>query len=77
MNWTETEVEDHPMSAFEFRLAIQILGLSQEKAGVWCGYSPRSGQRWAAGHAKVPIAVTHLLRMMVRHRYTIVDVERA
>jgi hypothetical protein len=65
------------MNKIEFKLAIQILGMSQQKAGIWCGYSPRTGQRWALGETEIPIAVAHLLRMMVRHRFTVVDVERA
>jgi hypothetical protein len=65
------------MNKVEFKLAIQILGMSQQKAGVWCGYSPRTGQRWALGETEIPPAVGYLLRMMVRHRFTVVDVERA
>jgi hypothetical protein len=65
------------MNKVEFKIAIQILGMSQQKAGVWCGYSPRTGQGWALGEREIPIAVARLLRMMVRHRFTVVDVERA
>lgn len=47
-----------------FRNIIRHLGLSQEDAGRFFGYSARQGQRWALGEAEIPKAVEYALRLM-------------
>lgn len=54
------------MTPKQFRDAIDHLGLSQEAAGVFFGYSARQGQRWANNERPVPVAVAKLLRLMIR-----------
>lgn len=53
------------MSPAQFRVAIEKIGLSQERAGEFMGRSPRQGQRWANGDP-IPESVAKLLRLMVR-----------
>jgi DNA-binding transcriptional regulator YiaG len=50
----------------QFRSAIDKLGLSQERAGLWLGLSERAGQRYANGEAKIPGPVAKLLRLVIR-----------
>lgn len=54
------------MTHTQFRAAIAKLGLSQERAGIWLGLSPRQGQRYASGEAAIPEPVAKLLRLMLR-----------
>lgn len=63
------------MTGQEFCTLIKLLGLSQERAGLWLGKSPRMGQRYAAGFP-VPPAIARLLRLMVARGYSVADVER-
>ena len=53
------------MTAVQFRTAIAVLGLSQERAGQFMGRSKRQGQRWANGDP-IPESVAKLLLLMVR-----------
>ena len=39
--------------------------LSQMRAAELCGYSGRTGQRWAAGDLKAPKAVEIMIRLML------------
>jgi len=39
--------------------------LSQVRAAELCGYSGRTGQRWAAGDLEVPKAVEIMIRLML------------
>ena len=56
------------MTAAEFRRSIALLRMSQQDAGIFFGYSPRQGQRWAADEYPVPRAVAMLLHVMIRYR---------
>jgi hypothetical protein len=53
------------MTPKQFQSAIDTLGLVQEKAGLFFGYSKRQGQRWASGEADVPLAVEYAIRLML------------
>jgi hypothetical protein len=53
------------MTPKQYKDAIAKIGLSQQRAGVFMGRSPRQGQRWAAGDP-IPESVAKLLRLMVR-----------
>lgn len=60
------------MTAKDYRAAIEQLGLSQERAGLFFGVSPRTGQRYASeGPPKV---VAMLLRIMLEYK---ISVQRA
>lgn len=54
------------MTPAQYRAAIAKLGLSQERAGLWLGLSPRQGQRYASGEAEIPEPVAKLLRLVIR-----------
>lgn len=54
------------MTPTQYKAAISSLGLSQERAGVWLGYSKRTSQGWALGEYPVPEVVSKLLRLMVK-----------
>jgi len=54
------------MTPNQFKAAIDSLGLSQERAGLWLGVSKRTSQGWALGEYPVPESVAMLLRLMVR-----------
>lgn len=54
------------MTPTQFRAAISRLGLSQERAGVWLGISPRTSQGYALGESPVPEPVAKLLRLVIR-----------
>jgi hypothetical protein len=49
----------------QFKSGIDQIGLSQERAGLFFGYSRRQGQRWANGEAPVPPAVEYALKLML------------
>jgi hypothetical protein len=53
------------MTPDQFKAAIDQLGLSQERAGLFFGYSERQGQRWALGEADVPPAVEIAIKLML------------
>jgi hypothetical protein len=55
------------MTPKQFRDAIARLGLSQEAAGEFFGYSARQGQRWANNERPVPVAVAIAIRLMIRY----------
>jgi hypothetical protein len=52
------------MTPKQYRSAIEQLGLSQERAGLWLGVSKRTGQNYAAKGPPEPVA--KLLRLMLR-----------
>lgn len=58
------------MTPNQYRSAIAKLGLSQERAGLWLGVSPRTSQGYALGERPVPEPVAKLLRLMVRLELT-------
>jgi DNA-binding transcriptional regulator YiaG len=53
-----------PMSNTEYLETIEKLDLTQERAGVWLGLSPRQGQRYGNGEAEIPGPVAKLLRLV-------------
>lgn len=62
------------MTPRQYREAIERLGLSQEAAGEFFGYSARQGQRWANNERPVPRAVAIAIRLMIKHGHTTEDV---
>lgn len=54
------------MTPLQYRLAIQSLHLSQERAGEWLGIAPRTSQGYALGEYPVPEPTAKLLRLCVR-----------
>jgi hypothetical protein len=56
-----------PMTPTQYKAAIAAVGLSQERAGIFFGYSKRPGQSWALGERAVPWAVQCALEFMVDH----------
>lgn len=52
------------MTPKQYKSAIDRLGLSQERAGLWLGVSKRTGQNYAAKGPPEPVA--KLLRLMIR-----------
>lgn len=65
------------MTANQFRAAIARLDLSQVGAARLVGADPRTGRRWALGERPVPECVAILLRLMIKGKITIKDVEDA
>lgn len=60
------------MTPKQYRVAIEQLGLSQERAGLWLGVSKRTGQNYAAKGPPEPVA--KLLRLMLRLNLKLEDV---
>lgn len=52
------------MSPNQYRTAIEQLGLSQERAGLWLGVSERTGQNYATKGPPEPVA--KLIRLVLR-----------
>lgn len=50
-------VEAEPVTADEYRAAIERLGLSQVRAGALLGVDPRTSRRYAAGDFAIPASV--------------------
>lgn len=63
------------MTPTQYRAAIKALGLSQERAGVWLGISPRTSQGYCLGEYPVPEPVAKLLRLMIRLKLNPEDVQ--
>lgn len=63
------------MTRKKYAEAIEALGLSQERAGVFFGYSPRQGQRFARGEVDIPPAVAMLIGLMLKHKVKPEDME--
>lgn len=51
------------MTPDEFRAALAEIGYSQERFAELVGASPRTGQKWALGEARIPGAVVILLKL--------------
>jgi hypothetical protein len=54
------------MNGKQYKAAIKALGLSQERAGLWLGVSPRSSRGWATDEHPIPEPVAKLLRLVIR-----------
>lgn len=65
------------MTAKQFRSAIERLDLSQVGAARLVGADPRTGRRWALDERPVPECVAILLRLLLKGKITIEDVESA
>lgn len=63
------------MTANQFRAALDKLQLSQVGAARLFGADPRTGRRWANGERGIPAAIAILLRLLIRGRVSVVDVE--
>ena len=61
------------MKAREYLELIDKLGLTQEQAGDFLGFTGRSSRRWIAGVA-IPPLVAIMLRYMVREKLTPQDI---
>jgi len=61
------------MTPKQYKAAIDKLGLSQERAGVWLGVSKRTGQNYAAKGPPEPVA--KLLRLVLRIKLNPDDVK--
>lgn len=49
----------------QYLASIKALGLSQQAAGEFFGYSKRQGQRWANSERPIPVAVAISVRLMI------------
>jgi hypothetical protein len=56
------------MNYKQYRKALEQLELSQVAAGVMFDVGPRTARRWALGEARIPAAVSMLLKLMVDRR---------
>ena len=54
------------MTPAQYREALERIGLSQQRAGLFLGVSKRTGLRYATGEAEIPEGFARLLRLMVR-----------
>jgi DNA-binding XRE family transcriptional regulator len=54
------------MTENQYRNAIDMLGLSQERAAQFLGISPRTSRSYALGERRIPEPVAKLLRLMIR-----------
>lgn len=63
------------MTRKKYRDAIEAVGLTQEAAGVFFGWSARRGQAWANGEAIVPWPVQWCLEFMVEHGIMAADLQ--
>jgi hypothetical protein len=61
------------MPPTQYKAAIKTLGLSQERAGVWLGVSPRTSQNYAAKGPPEPVA--KLLRLCIKLKLSPEDVK--
>jgi hypothetical protein len=61
--------DDHPkqMTTTQYKAALAAVGLYQEQAGEFFGWSKRRGQAWALGEAAIPWQVQWCLEFMVEH----------
>ena len=55
------------MAPKEYRSALKEIGYSQAGFAKFIGASPRTGQKWALGEARIPNPVAILLRLFVAH----------
>ncbi len=66
----KTPSAPQPMTADEFREALEILNLNQTSVARFIGFADRTSRRYAADEAKIPQELAFLLRLMVRQRLT-------
>lgn len=68
---------DDLVTGARFKELLARAGMSQPALARWLGLSLRQVNRVAVGHYVAPASVVKLLRVMVRHRLTTGDVDRA
>lgn len=66
------------MNGEEFDIALKKIGLTVIKAGDtdFFGVSKRNLFKWKSGQAPVPKAASRLIRVMLKYKLTVEDVER-
>lgn len=64
MTWQDQRT----MSADEYLLTINQLGLSMASAGRYLGVTARTSKRYADGEAEIPVPCVLLLRAMVKFK---------
>lgn len=65
------------MTTKEYNRIREAMGFSQVAMGEWLGFSPRQSQRMASGEVEIPKSVAMLLRVMIKHKITIEQAEKA
>jgi len=65
------------MNAQQYRKALERLGLTQVAAGQLLDVGPRTSRRYALDEAKIPMPVTILLRLLLKKRIRLEDIESA
>ena len=55
------------MTPDEYRAALKKIGYSQVVFAKLVGASPRTGQKWALGEARIPNPIAILLRLFLAH----------
>lgn len=63
------------MSAEDFAAALQALEISQARFGRLVGVSKDTPTNWARGRTEIPGAVAILVRLLMRRRVTIAQLE--
>lgn len=63
------------MSPHQYRAALAKLDISQVKAAHLLGVDPRTSRAWALEQARIPESVAIVLRLMVKGKITVDDVE--
>jgi hypothetical protein len=66
------------MTGAEFDAALAKIGLSQRNAGMrgFFGVNDRQIRKWVADESRVPESVAHLLRVMIKYKISVEDVEK-
>lgn len=64
------------MSSQQYRDALEKLGLTQVGAGELLRVGPRTSRRWALDEARVPGPVAILLRLLLKKRIKLEDIEK-
>ena len=65
----------HRMTARQFEIAIEKLGLSQVASAQLVGHDPRSARRWVADERKVPATVEIVMRLLLARKIKPNDLE--
>ncbi|WP_043161652.1 hypothetical protein [Bradyrhizobium sp. Ai1a-2] len=66
------------MTGEEFDNGLTKIGLSQRHAGKirFFGVGERQIRKWIADEAPIPESATHLLRVMIKYKISVEDVEK-
>jgi len=62
--------QESPMTADEYREAIERVGLTQVGAAEFFNVADTTSRRWIAGRHPIPDAVAMTLRLMIRYNLT-------